>query len=72
MNDKKTGQTIGRNTQRAALVEQTAKICGCSKRYVRYVLAGDRENETVFSTYMMLSEESNKLLNAVKELVPFN
>lgn len=62
----------GRSTERAAIVAKTAEIMGVSKRYVRYVLAGERENEAVFSTYMTLLEEFNKLPDAVRQLVPFN
>lgn len=59
-------------TEKAALIAKTAEMTGVSKRYVRYVLAGERENETVFSTYMTLLEEFSKLPDAVRALVPFN
>jgi precorrin-6B methylase 2 len=74
----KTGVTKGmekkdkRDTYRAALVLRTAEITGFSERYVRYVIGGGRENETVMATYMELLEGSNELVKRVRELVPFN
>lgn len=53
------------------MVKETALTCGVNERYVRYVINGERENETVMSTYMALAEGSNKLLDEVKKLVPF-
>lgn len=69
---KKNAMQQQKRTERGALVQKTALITGFSKRYVRYVLAGDYNNEYVFATYMTLLEEWNKLPDAVRKLVPFN
>jgi hypothetical protein len=59
-----------RSAEKAAIVAKTAEITGVSDRYVRYVIAGERENEAVLSTYMTLLEEFDKLPDAVRQLVP--
>ena len=60
-----------RDTQREALIAQTARITGYTKRYVKYVLEGQRRNEMVMSVYMTLLEASNSILKEVKRLIPF-
>lgn len=60
-----------RNTEQAAIIQKTAKLMGVSKRYVRMVLNGERNNEGVMTCYMEILERDNALLNAVKELIPF-
>lgn len=71
---KKSNKTIANRTERASLISKTARICDVTERHVRHVLAGDRENETIFSTYMELREKSqeleNNLINAVRNAVP--
>lgn len=61
-----------RDSEVATRVKRTADISGVSKRYVYLVLNGDRNDENVMATYMRLQEGENLLLQAVKELVPFN
>ena len=61
-----------REAEVATRVERTADITGVSKRYVRLVLNGERRNDQVLSIYMQLQEGETLLLQAVKELVPFN
>lgn len=51
-----------------ALVAEAHRV---SPRYVRYVIAGDRENEEILATYMEIVEQDNLLLQAVKAAVPF-
>lgn len=63
--------TITRDTVNAARVHRVAEMAGVSKRYVRMVIKGKRENEQVLRAYMELAEGENALLEAVKELVPF-
>lgn len=53
---KRMGQTNKRDTESAAIVKKTARICEVSPRYVRMVISGDRSNETVMTTYMNLLE----------------
>ena len=71
---KKTKETRPKRTERASLIAKTARICEVSERHVRHVLAGDRENETVFNTYMELREKSqeleNNLVAAARKVVP--
>jgi hypothetical protein len=59
-----------RNAALAARVNKTADITGVSKDFVRKVINGERENETVFSVYMSLYEGENELVKEVKKLVP--
>ncbi len=61
-----------RDTIKAATVLKTAELTGFSARYVRYVLEGKRINEGVATVYMELMEGENKLMEAVKQLVPFS
>lgn len=61
-----------RSTKRAAKVAEVAAITGVSKRHVYRVLSGDQENEEVLSVYMFLHEGENKLLQAAKQLLPFD
>lgn len=61
-----------REARRAATVIETAELAGVSTRTVQRVLSADQENEKVLSIFMTISEGHNKLLKAVKELVPFN
>jgi DNA-binding LacI/PurR family transcriptional regulator len=61
-----------RDIRRAANIADTAEIVGVSTRTVQRVLNAEQKNENVLSVFMVLSEEHNKLLKAVKELVPFN
>lgn len=64
-------KNIKRDAIGAATVIKTAEITGVSERYVRYVLDGKRKNEAVFTVYMELVDGQNKLVQAVKQLVPF-
>lgn len=50
-------------------IKKTAEICGVSERHVRFVVNGERENETILKTYMELNEGANKLIQSVKKLV---
>jgi len=43
---------------------------GVSDNYVRKVIRGDRENETIMASYMEIVEQDNLLLEAVKKVVP--
>ena len=61
-----------RDVERAATIKKTAELVGVSKRYVRMVMDGDRESETVTTVFMELTEGKNALLEEVKKLIPFN
>ena len=60
-----------RDAANASAVIDTARICGVSKRYVRFILTGERQNDEVFLTYCLISKGYSKLLNAVEKAVPF-
>lgn len=54
------------------IVKNLANMYGVSYRYVYMVIAGDREDEAIFTSYMDMQEASKKiLLDKVNELVPF-
>jgi hypothetical protein len=59
--EKSINKTSKKDTRRAAFIKDTAELAGVSQRQAQRVLAGDQENETVIS-----------VLDAVKQLVPFN
>ena len=59
-----------RCNERASLIHKTARLRGVSNRYVRYVLAGDRNNEAVLETYMELMEGEQRLVQAVAQMLP--
>lgn len=66
-----------RDNLRALAIQKTAEKHGLSRRGVRMIVDGDRENEDVFRDYMELFEELDTALlrNMVREfkkLVPFN
>ena len=65
-------KTNARDTVKAARIINTAKITGVSPRHVRRVLEAESENEHVLSAYMFLTEGENKLIEAVKKLVPLS
>ena len=67
---KKLTKTSKRDIKRAAIVQETAATLGVSPRYVRMVLAGDRDSEKILAVYMELTEGHNALLDAVKNLLP--
>jgi Ulp1 family protease len=54
------------------IAAQVADIHGVTPDHVRKVRRGDRVNQSILNTYMELLEGKNKLIQAVKELVPFN
>ncbi|MNT76275.1 hypothetical protein D3C72_2152630 [compost metagenome] len=64
-----------RDTERAAIVAQVARITGYKKDYVRRVINGKRHNEQVIALYMEILESKNvtenNLIKAVQQLLPF-
>lgn len=69
---KSMSKTSTRDVVRAARIKRTAEIVRVSVRYVQLVLNGDRADEEVLSVFMTLDEGENKLVQAVKEMIPFN
>ena len=49
-----------------------ASIHGVTADHVRKVIRGDRENDQILATYMQIIENDNLLLQAAKNIVPFN
>lgn len=49
-----------------------ASISGFSKRHVQLVMNGDRENEQILTASILYEQEKSKLIQKVKQLVPFN
>ncbi len=67
----------GRDSETAIRVKRTAVIVGVSKRTVYRVIRGDAKLdaetiEKVLHVFMSLEDGENKLVEAVKEAVPFN
>lgn len=60
-----------RDSEKASLVHKVSRLTGVSVRQVYRVINGESENEDVMRCYMELAEGENKLLLAVKELIPF-
>ncbi len=60
-----------RDAERAARVHKTAECLGVSTRHVNKVLNMDYDDDEVVCTYMTLLEGENKLLAAVKKMIPF-
>jgi hypothetical protein len=65
-------KAIQRDSEVATRVKRTAILVGVSERYVYHVLNGERNSEEVLNIYMQLQEGEQILINAVKELIPFN
>lgn len=61
-----------RDSEVATRVKRTAELAGVTERYVYLVISGERNNENVLGIYMQLQEGESLLLQAVKELIPFN
>jgi len=68
-------KTIPKNTvnvlRRRDLASRVAQIHGVTADHVRKVMRGDRENELILATYMHFLESDNLLIQAVKNIVPF-
>lgn len=65
-------KTEKRNNLKAFIAKKVAENHEITVRQVYRVLAGDSENEEVFTDYMTMYEEVEQtLVNAVKKLVPF-
>jgi hypothetical protein len=62
-------ETVLRRRDVATLV---ARIHGVTADHVRKVIRGDRENDQILGTYMQIIENDNLLLQAAKNIVPFN
>lgn len=64
-----------RDCEVAARVKKVMRITGAKKSTVYAVISGDRNNEHILGTYMTLLENDlkieNKLIDAVKQAVPF-
>ncbi|MNS11901.1 hypothetical protein D3C72_434530 [compost metagenome] len=64
-----------RDAEVAARVHKTMRITGVKKSMVYAVMAGDRKNDLVLSTYMSLQENEiyieNKLTQNIRNLIPF-
>jgi hypothetical protein len=72
MRGLKVGRKMAkRNIIQAARVQKTRDLTGKSARHIRRVINGECENEEVMMVYMELAEGENKLLQAVKTLLPF-
>lgn len=69
--DNNSAKRRTRDAITAARVKRVADLTGVSTRSVQRVITGNQKNEEVLSAFMLLAEEENKLLNAVKSLVPF-
>ena len=63
-------KTKYKNVKRRDVAQIVAEMHSVSARYVRYVLAGDRENQAILATYMEIVEQDNLLLEAVRKSVP--
>jgi hypothetical protein len=70
-----------RDSEVAGIVKKTARICGVSIRTVQRVIIGQQKNDEVLAVFMdlqqgfeevVISAENNRLLAAVKDLVPFD
>ena len=59
-------------TKRRDVATLVAAIHGVSVRYVRYVMAGDRDNEAILASCMEIIEQDNLLLDAVRKAVLLN
>jgi hypothetical protein len=65
---QKNDEMMLRRRDVAALV---AEIHSVTADHVRKVVRGDRENEQILATYMLIIENDNRLLRAAKDVVPF-
>lgn len=48
----------------------TAELTGVSTNHVEKVIRGDRENEKVMGTFMIIQEQIPTFLDAVKKVAP--
>jgi len=67
MMEKETQQKQKRDDT-AAIV---AEIQGVSAAYVRMIVNGKRENETILKTYVQLQEGKKQLIEAIKNQLPY-
>jgi len=64
-----TAETKQISIKRRDVPALVAQIHRVSIRYVRYVLAGERDNPAIMASYMEIVEQDNLLLQAVKNAV---
>jgi hypothetical protein len=57
---------------RRDLASLVAKIHGVTPDYVRKIIRTDRKNDKILNTVWAVMDAENKLLEAVKNSVPFN
>lgn len=65
----KQGQTRKKPEE---VVQLLADKYDVSKRYVQMVINGSRLNEQILADYLEYRQQHNRLLEAVRTLVPFN
>ena len=61
---------LKRDAKRAAIIKDTADLVGVSPRLVNMVLNTERENETVVSVFMGLSEKYDEVLEEFRNDMP--
>lgn len=59
-------QARKKDNQKAFLVKKIADKHGVTTRFVYQVLAGDRENEAIFSDYMTAKEDTDKAIENIQ------
>lgn len=69
---KINNKTIVKDSAKSYIVKKVAEMHGVTPRYVYYILAGKKENDKIFATYMDMLEGTNTLVEEVKKLIPFN
>jgi hypothetical protein len=67
---KNSDKTNIRDVEKSFLVKRVAELHHVSRRYVYYVLNGDRDNDEIFKTYMDLKEGNKALAEEAKKLIP--
>ena len=68
---KKTQKNTESTLRRRDIAARVAEIHGVTADHVRKVMRGDRENELILTTCMHFIESDNLLIQAVKNILPF-
>lgn len=68
-NPTKQEEIRKKRTETAAVI---AELSGYSSRHVRLVMNGRAENDDILNATILYEQEKNKLIQKIKELIPFN
>lgn len=68
-NQIKQGMASKKRSDTAKII---AELAGCTPAYVRMVMNGDYDNESILTATILFEQGKNKLIQHIEKVVPFN